>query len=214
MDRTQHTYQTESGIVRTYELKRSRRRTIGLKVDEEAGLLVNAPFICPIYKIEEVLRSREGWIVDCFRKMEEAGRLAESDITDQEWEKLQKRYKRYARQVLLERTEYYARLMGVSYNKVTIKDMKTRWGSCSSEGNISYHWRLILAPAQVMDYIVVHELCHRKHMDHSADFWLEGERVLPDYRERRKWLKAHQRILSLVRSTETFKGETEYDFYL
>ena len=77
----------------------------------------------------------------------------------------------------------------MDYGKITIKDTKSRWGSCSYQGNLNFCWRLILAPEEVLDYIVVHELCHRLEMNHSARFWAEVKRVLPEYEKGKEWLK-------------------------
>lgn len=79
--------------------------------------------------------------------------------------------------------------MGVSYGRISIREQKTRWGSCSSQGNLNFNWRLIFAPENVLDYVVVHELAHRKEMNHSKAFYAIVESVLPDYRVSRKWLR-------------------------
>ena len=79
--------------------------------------------------------------------------------------------------------------MGVTYGRISIRSAKTRWGSCSSEGDLNFHWKLVLMPPEVLDYVVVHELAHRKEMNHSRKFWAEVKNVLPDYEKRRKWLK-------------------------
>lgn len=92
-----------------------------------------------------------------------------------------------------ERVRLYAERMQVSYGKISVKDQKTRWGSCSSLGNLNFNWRLVLMPEEILDYVVVHELAHRKEMNHSRAFWAEVERILPDYKERRKWLRIHGR---------------------
>jgi hypothetical protein len=94
--------------------------------------------------------------------------------------------------VLKQKTEYYARIIGVDYGRITIRHQKTRWGSCSSKGNINYNCMLMLVPDELQDYVVVHELCHRIHMNHSPEFWAEVEKVLPDYKQRRKRLKENR----------------------
>lgn len=100
-----------------------------------------------------------------------------------------KQNRELARQRITRRVEYFAPLVGVTYNRIFIKEQKTRWGSCSSLGNLNFNWKLILLNEELLDYVVVHELAHRKQMNHSPTFWAEVERVLPDYRERRRRLR-------------------------
>ncbi len=97
--------------------------------------------------------------------------------------------RREAKKVIPGRVAFYAKQMGVSYNRISIRHQKTRWGSCSELRNLNFNCLLMLAPAEVLDYVVVHELCHLKEMNHSASFWKEVERVLPNYRKPQKWLK-------------------------
>ena len=92
---------------------------------------------------------------------------------------------------LPERTAYFARLLNVTYGRITIRSQRTRWGSCSAAGNLNFNCLLMLTPGEIRDYVVVHELCHRKELNHSARFWNLVEEVLPDYRTRRQWLKDH-----------------------
>ena len=94
-----------------------------------------------------------------------------------------------ARQTVPERVAYFAPLVGVTYGRITIRSQHTLWGSCSGKGNLNFNCLLMLTPPEVLDYVVVHELCHRKEMNHSARFWAEVEHVLPDYEIRRKWLR-------------------------
>ncbi len=96
-----------------------------------------------------------------------------------------------AMEVLPERTAYFSKKIGVSYGGITIRNQKTRWGSCSSKGNLNFNCLLMLTPPEIQDYVVVHELCHRKEMNHSDRFWKEVEKILPDYKERKAWLKEH-----------------------
>ena len=79
--------------------------------------------------------------------------------------------------------------MGVSYGSITVREQKTRWGSCSAKGNLNFNWKLVLMPEEILEYVVVHELAHRLQMNHSTEFWDEVEKILPDYRKRRQWLK-------------------------
>ena len=99
------------------------------------------------------------------------------------------------KRVLPEKLKRYSRLIGVEYGRVTVRRQKSKWGSCSAKGNLNFNCLLMLAPEEVLDYVVVHELCHRKHMDHSKEFWAEVRRVKPDYEKGKKWLKDNGAVL-------------------
>ena len=100
-------------------------------------------------------------------------------------------YFTHAKERLEEKTRRYAKLVGVEPRSVQVKSYKSRWGSCSPKGDISYNWKIIIAPHRVVDYVVVHELCHILHHDHSELFWKSVERFFPDYSECREWLKVN-----------------------
>ena len=91
--------------------------------------------------------------------------------------------------VIPEKVRKYASMIGVDYGRITIRNQKTRWGSCSGKGNLNFNCLLMLFPDEVIDYVVVHELCHRKQMNHSAEFYAEVEKIFPEYRRCQKWLK-------------------------
>jgi len=102
---------------------------------------------------------------------------------------LEKWYKQKARMVFLQKLSFWSRQMGVSYNQFRLKEQKTRWGSCSSLGNINLNWRAIIATEQVVDYLVIHELSHLLYMDHSSEFWENVARYCPDHASHRRWLR-------------------------
>ena len=112
-------------------------------------------------------------------------------------EALVKWYRQRFAEVVKDRIKKYSLQLKVAPCKVVIKDQKTRWGSCSKKGNINLNWRLIMAPIDIIDYVVVHELCHLKVMNHSKDFWNLVESILPNYHESRKWLKVNGNRLGI-----------------
>ncbi len=105
----------------------------------------------------------------------------------------------HARTVFTARAEHFAAAMGVSYKRIFIKDQRTLWGSCSQAGNLNFNWRVALAPPEVVDYLVVHELAHLLEMNHSRRFWAHVERQCPDYKARRRWLRDNARWLQRAR---------------
>lgn len=105
-----------------------------------------------------------------------------------------------ARRRLEERLVFWSARLGVDFGRVSVRDQKTLWGSCSPKGDISFNWRLVFAPPAVMDYVVVHELAHRREMNHSKRFWAIVAEHCPDYRDHRRWL--HENYRSLRRRRE------------
>ncbi|MBV7274998.1 M48 family metallopeptidase [Clostridiaceae bacterium UIB06] len=112
-------------------------------------------------------------------------------------DKIDEIYRIEAKKILCERTNIYSKIIGVKPNKIFIKNQKTLWGSCSSRKNINYNYRIIMAPIEIVDYIVVHELCHLIHMNHSKNYWNTVGAILPDYKERRNWLKSNGHTLKI-----------------
>lgn len=96
-----------------------------------------------------------------------------------------------ALEIIPSRAAYFAQLVGVTYGRITIRNQKSRWESCSGNGNLNFNCLLMLVPTEVLDYVIVHELCHRKEVNHSQKFWAEVENILPDYRKQKLWLKEH-----------------------
>lgn len=109
-------------------------------------------------------------------------------------------YREEARSVLRRRTEHWSQSLGVRYGRISIRDQRSRWGSCSSLGNLNYSWRLVLAPEEVLDYVVLHEVAHLREANHSTRFWALVEAGCPDYRRHRAWLRVHGPRLAAVLS--------------
>ena len=153
---------------------------------------MRAPYCMPDMDIRRFLSEKQDWIRKHHEKILQSWSEAEmSPLTSQELDKLFEEMKK----ILPEKVSRYAMQMGVSYGRITIRNQKTRWGSCSAKGNLNFNCLLMLAPEKVLDYVVVHELAHRKEMNHSKQFWREVENVIPDYRDRRAWLKEHGNTL-------------------
>jgi predicted metal-dependent hydrolase len=123
--------------------------------------------------------------------------LGETERIDASRRSLERWYQRLARGLIEARLARWAPTVGVTVNRITLRDMKTRWGSSGSNGNLSFNWKIVMAPPAVVDYLVVHELCHLVHADHSPAFWRLVESHLPDSRWRRAWLKREGRNLYL-----------------
>ncbi len=168
---------------------RSRRKTLSLEITKEAKILVRAPYQMKEPEIENFIQEKSDWIAEHLRKIQD--KLAErAAIPRMSMEEVQ-RLADEAVRVLPGKAAYYAPIAGVTYGRITIRNQRTRWGSCSGKGNLNFNCLLMLAPEEVQDYVVVHELCHRLEMNHSPEFWKEVERVLPDYRTAKQWLKEH-----------------------
>ena len=172
----------------SYTLIRSDRKTLALRLLPDGSLEVRAPRRWPKAEIDRFVLDHAGWVEKHRQKRAAvptsgaAQRLTEAEIAA---------LKQRGKTVFAQRTAYFAPLVGVRYGQISVRCQKTKWGSCSSKGNLNFNCLLLLAPPEVLDYVVVHELCHRLEMNHSARFWAQVERVLPDYRQRRKWLRDH-----------------------
>ena len=169
----------------TYSVIRSDRRTLSLQIKTDGSIVVRCPRRYPSREIQKFVESKSAWILKNLRQVQRVQTLPH--LTEEELEILSDQ----AHSLLPEKVRYWAPRVGVTYGRITIRRQKTRWGSCSAQGNLNFNLLLMLTPPEVMDYIVVHELCHRKEMNHSARFWAEVEKVLPDYKVQRQWLKTY-----------------------
>ena len=166
-----------------YEIIRSARKTISLQITPEGRVLVRCPKRMKKEDICRFVESKEDWLRKHLQKQAEREPLPR--FTPEELRALAGQ----AAESIPQRVAYYGPRVGVTWGRITIRSQRSRWGSCSGKGNLNFNCLLMLAPPEVLDYVVVHELCHRKEMNHSARFWADVERVLPDYRIHKKWLK-------------------------
>lgn len=170
-----------------YEVIRSSRKTLSLELRPDGTVLVRAPRRISSGEIAEFVRRHEAWIRIHQQKQEDR-RLKNASVPPLTQEQMQQLARQAAR-VIPARAAFYAPLIGVTFGLITIRFQRTRWGSCSSKGNLNFNALLMLAPPEVLDSVVVHELCHRKEMNHSERFYREVLRVFPEYHRWHGWLK-------------------------
>lgn len=170
---------------RKIELIRSKRRTLAIQVTSDGRVVVRAPIRYPVSEINRFIGEKADWIDRHLEKVRDIEK--KEPITKQEVKYLVTKAKR----VIPPKVEHFAKIIGVDYGTITIRMQKSRWGSCSAKGNLNINCLLMKTPDEIIDYVVVHELCHRKEMNHSPRFWAEVEKILPDYKKRKSWLKAN-----------------------
>lgn len=171
----------------SYDIIYSRRKSIAIQITLEGCVKVRAPYSCPRSVIESFLSEKQQWITTHLEAAGKAASAPRREFSDAE----RRRYIELARDIFTRKAAWYARIMGVTYGRISIREQKTRWGSCSGKGNLNFNWKLIRMPQEILDYVVVHELAHRMEMNHSPRFYRIVASVLPDYRIRERWLKAH-----------------------
>ena len=171
----------------TYIIKKSWRHSISVSVLPDNRILVKAPYLATERTVKDFLITKKDWITKQIEKQnsekaqaESLGLLSAEDI---------KKIKIQAKEIIPARVAYWAKIIDVSYGKISIRLQTSRWGSCSKNGNLSFNCLIVIMPPEVMDSVIVHELCHRKHMNHSKKFYAEIDKVFPDYKKYNKWLK-------------------------
>lgn len=165
-----------------YQIIRSDRKSMAIQLTPDGQVIVRCPRRRSQQEIQSFVDQHRNWIEKNLIKLTPEEKVK---LTPRELETLREQ----ARVLIDARLKFFAPKIGVSYNRVTIRAQRTRWGSCSTQGNLNFNCLLALVPAEVMDYVVVHELCHRKELNHSPRFWREVAKIIPDYKIRRKWLK-------------------------
>ena len=158
-----------------------------IQVADDRKIIVKVPLGTSTFVAEKFIREKKDWITRQLAKVEKQAELAASlgQLTEEDIRQIKKK----ARVIIPQRVEYYAKMAGISYKRIFIRLQKSRWGSCSADGNLNFNCLLVLMPPEILDSVVVHELCHRRHMNHSREFYEEVLRIFPDYKRCNKWLK-------------------------
>lgn len=169
------------------EVRRSKRKSAAIKITADMQIVVFVPLYVSDNEIERLVISKSKWIDEHMLKVQSAidERSKLEKITFEQVKELADQAVEY----IPKRVKYYAEKENFVYNKITIKNLVSRWGSCSTKGNLNFNCLLMLTPGYVIDYIVVHELCHLREMNHSEKFWAEVEKIMPDYQRAELWLK-------------------------
>ena len=165
------------------EIIRSRRRTVAIEIKSGGRVIVRAPLRMPDAEIWRFVQEKAGWIHKHLEKVKQTA--AQEKFTPAQIRALTEA----AKKDIPERVRRFAPQIGVTVGNITIRHQKTRWGSCSSKGNLNFNCLLMCCPEDVRDYVVVHELCHRKELNHSARFWAEVAKIFPDYSARKARLR-------------------------
>lgn len=177
----------DNSLLKTAEIIRSRRKTLALQIADDGHLIVranlrssNKDIIAFIEKSEKWINTHTAKVQQRNLELEQTEPFTEQDIQDMAEKALA---------MIPERVKYYAEKLGVTYGRITIRNQRTKLGSCTSKGNLNFNCLLMAAPSEVLDSVVVHELCHRLYMNHSREFYAEVYRIFPDYDKWNKWLK-------------------------
>ncbi len=173
-----------------YKVLYTRRRTLGLSISPIHGAIVRAPMRTSQARILELLTTKELWIIkhlDDIESKKQNGDYDRKVLTLEQKILAKQKLENYMENQL----PFWAQRIGVNYYKVSIKDTKSRWGSCSATGNLGFALRLSFCPQGIIDYVIVHELCHRLEMNHSQKFWLHVAYYYPQFQTARKWLKVN-----------------------
>lgn len=171
------------------EIIRSKRRSMAIQIRTDGSVVVRVPMHASDRAIKRFVSAHARWIADNRGQMfERRKKLADNPYDIPAWDSLSATDKKIAKQKIMEHVDYYARRMEIDYGSISMRNQKSRWGSCSSKGNLNFNYRLAYLPEELLDYVVVHELAHRRHMDHSAAFWEEVETYYPAYKKCRQML--------------------------
>ena len=167
----------------SYQIIRSRRKSVSIHILPDGMVEVRCPLIASEKSIHEIVCKKANWIENKLLEIKSAPPVI--PFTAGELQAMTKQ----AKENFIPLVKYYANHLGISCGRITIRHQKSRWGSCSAKGNLSLNCLLMLTPPEVQKYVIIHELCHFRQMNHSFKFWAEVEKIVPDYRKSQLWLK-------------------------
>lgn len=174
-----------------YTLRKSKRaRRMRLAVYCDGSVIVTTPYDLKENIIEKFIREKAEWL---FSKIDFFKQYKGSSITRHSHSDYLK-YKDKAFELTIAKVKQFNEFYGFRYNKINIKNQKTRWGSCSRKGNLNFNYKIALLPDKVTDYVIVHELCHLKEFNHSKKFWALVAKAIPDFNSIRSELKNHGKL--------------------
>ena len=198
-----------------HKIIRSSRRTLALEITPDAALVVRAPYKASLRMIQDAVQEKLPWILKKQRLMRRRAEMnAQKEALAEEGllylgeagdipaasggkEALVSWYKEQAAEVLAERVSHFTKGTRLAPGTIRISGAKKRWGSCGPRGSLNFSWRLVMAPLQVIDYVVAHELAHLEERNHSRKFWEKVSSLMPEYREAKRWLKDNQHLLEI-----------------
>ena len=170
----------------TYKLKLSQRaKRLRLAIYNNGNLVVTAPSHLSLKVVEKFIREKANWIIKKLDYFKNNPRQVLTKGTRQEYLK----YKKQALSLVQTRLAYFSKIYNFKFNKLSVRNQSTRWGSCSKQGNLSFNFKIALLPDKLADYIIVHEMCHLKEFNHSKKFWNLVQQIIPDYLKLRRELK-------------------------
>lgn len=173
----------------------SKRKTLSISVESDGAVTIRAPRGLSKRRIDKFLNEKKKWIIKKVKQAKERQEKAQ-ELANQFKDINVKKYREHARIHLTNRLDYFAQKHDLFYNKLRINGAKTRWGSCSPTNNLNFNWKIMLAPPQVIDYLVAHELAHTVQKNHRKPFWDLVAKIDPNFKENRKWLKHSSYLLN------------------
>lgn len=177
-----------------FEIIRSKRKTFAIQIYSNDHATIRAPLHATRSEIEQIARQKSNWIKKSIIKVNQIQNASSAlpPISDDDIKKLTSAALEY----IPSRVEYFASVIGIpEYGKISIRRQRTRWGSCSSSKNLNFNCLLMLMPNDIIDYVIVHELCHINEMNHSPKFWNDVAKFVPNYKEKVRWMRQNGLVI-------------------